>query len=71
MPQRTVLPWSRPLLPAAVEHLCADWAGGMLDLSSRVVIMSGGAVAHDTAHEEGEWLVRREQSVSVYLRMNR
>jgi ATP-dependent helicase/nuclease subunit B len=39
MPQRTFLPWSRPLLPAAVDQLCAGWSGGMLDLSALVVIV--------------------------------
>src|SRR5262245_33867468 len=39
MPQRTFLPWSRPLLPAVVDHLCAGWTGGMLDLSALVVIV--------------------------------
>lgn len=39
MPRRTILSWSQPLLPAAVDYLCAEWRGGLLDLSSLTVVV--------------------------------
>lgn len=39
MARRIFLSWSRPLLPAAVDHLCADWQEGALDLSHIVAVV--------------------------------
>lgn len=36
---RVFLNWERPLLTAAVDYLTRDWSGGLLDLSSLVVIL--------------------------------
>ncbi len=39
MPRRIFLTWSQPLLPAVVEHLCAEWKDGALDLSHLVAVV--------------------------------
>lgn len=39
MPRLTQLSWSRPLLPAVVDHLCASWSEGALDLSRLVALV--------------------------------
>lgn len=39
MPRLTQLSWSRPLLPAVVDHLCGAWHGGALDLSHLVTVV--------------------------------
>ena len=39
MPRRIFLTWSQPLLPAVVDHLCAEWKDGALDLSHLVAVV--------------------------------
>jgi ATP-dependent helicase/nuclease subunit B len=39
MPRLTCLTWSRPLLPAVVDYLCADWKDGALDLAHLVAVV--------------------------------
>lgn len=38
-PRRFFLDWHQPLIAAAVDHLCGDWRGGMLDLADRLCIV--------------------------------
>lgn len=39
VPRRVFLGWDRPLLAAAVDALTAEWPGGVLDLSDRLVVV--------------------------------
>ncbi|HLP08808.1 MAG TPA: ATP-dependent nuclease subunit B, partial [Opitutaceae bacterium] len=34
-----ILPWDRPLLERAVAHFAADWNGGALDLTDRLIVV--------------------------------
>ena len=38
-PQRVFVDWNRPLLKHAVAHLASNWSGGILDLSSHLVVV--------------------------------
>src|SRR5688572_33271830 len=43
MPRRIFLTWSQPLLPAVVDHLCAGWNDGALDLSQLIAVVPTAA----------------------------